>query len=156
MENTCNNFYPANPLKLMKVTEINGNGTIRYLLKLVGLIQQIIFRESICLIGNALSFIVPKQICGSDRVLYQIEMPLLTDFCIQDSNMNPLSVNITEVPCMYAYYVTVQVSDSLFYDCDIVLNITKFNLKLSVILCECEDDFVCNASHWKWITSVLN
>lgn len=156
---TTNDFYPDKQLELVRITEIHEFGTQRYVLKLRGSLQQICFRNVTSIIGNTITFVVPKQMKGNDKKTYCIELPESDDFEITDSNMTQIPVTVTDMKNANAYYITLQINDNVECDVscegDMVLYFSKFCLRLNEAKCSYKP-FCCESNHWKWISSILS
>lgn len=152
-----NSICPEKPLELMKFTDVHEKCEVKYFLKLCGCIQQLVFKNALCLVGNGLTLVVPKHICGKCKKCYKIKLPTNDDVVISDINMKSVPVTITCASYADVYYISIMVTENMIYDCELTLFITKLSLKL--VDEPCPKDI--NERHskdiqWQWIPSVLS
>jgi len=144
------------PIEFIRFTSICPTGKTVNILKLACQIEEITINNPASLIGNNLSFTVPRYICGKDKKPYKILQPDVIDIMIQDINNISQNVSIIKSHCKTVYYITISVTESMFCDCKLMLRFCKFNLVLKELEC-CESKKICKSREegWKWIPSLI-
>ena len=142
-------LHPEEPLRLIKFLVIGSDGTITYALKLRDTPTKLMFKCVSYLIGNSLTFVIPKYIFDHAKPpqLYQVSVDE-TKIKIVDMNQQPVAFNIIPANPPCAYYLNISITEYLECYGELILTFTQFDLALTPILCHpCHQDCSSERSH---------
>jgi len=150
-------IHPEEPLHLVKFLVISADGTVSYALKLRKNPTNLVFKKVSYLIGNNLTFVIPKYVSDGASQLYQISPPDKAHIKIVDTNDTPVPFNIIETPdSVCRFYLNIAINDNLSCYGDLTLTFNQFNLTLTPV--ESLPRGTCRLpipDQWRWIASIV-
>jgi hypothetical protein len=147
-------LHPEEPMRLIKFIVINSDGTYSYALKLRTTPIKLIFKNVGYLIGNNLTFVIPKYVNDSANQLYQIEQPSKINIVDMDNKIVPFNIIPAKATCVF--YLNITIKDTLACYGDLILTFNQFDLALTHIPKPYSLAANCthpNPDQWRWFAS---
>jgi hypothetical protein len=150
-------IHPEEPLHLVKFLVISADGTVSYALKLRKNPTNLVFKKVSYLIGNNLTFVIPKYVSNGASQLYQISPPDKAHIKIVDMNdtLVPFNIIATSNP-ICAFYLNIAIDENLSCYGDLTLIFNQFDLTLTPI--QSLPSGTCRLpipDQWRWIASIV-
>lgn len=148
-------LHPEEPLRLIKFLVISSDGTLSYALKLRTTPTKLLFKNVGYLIGNTLTFVIPKYVTDSSTIpqLYQVSVNA-SNINIVDTNDKAVPFNIISPVDGCVYYLNIAIKDSLACYEDLTLTFNQFDLALTTVISPTQCSLPI-LDQWRWFPSVV-